>query len=374
MVETNESTVLIPAGAFIMGTDIESFYGTILKQCKYAKPDEAPIHGRHLEAYRIDKYPVTNTEYAVFVRETGHPPPSHWIKGEISPKDEDKPVIQVNWFDCQSYAEWIGKRLPTEAEWEKAARGPDGRIYPWGDIFNPDVRRSRFALNEDSIYFSSELTPIGTYDMNISPYGVCDIVGGVWEWTSDTYQSYTDSQKKQSQEKYISNNYVLRGGSWLEERDGTAERYYRCANRLYSPPDYMGDNIGFRCVQDIKFSSPKPVQIKIEQIEEYIQKKKLNHLHIIKKRSRKNSVIDTLIALSLILSSVWGSIRKPEWIFGGITFGIIGLGFLFTAGVNYWRLWYSMNRIRQFYSKKLKRNSQTNELDSQRKDECKPTF
>lgn len=374
MVESNNSTILIPSGAFIMGTDIESFYGSILDQCKYAKSDEAPFHARHLDAFRIDKYPVTNVEYAVFVRETGHPFPSHWINGDIVTEDENKPVIQVSWYDCQAYAKWIGKRLPTEAEWEKAARGPDGRIYPWGDIFNPEIRRSRFTLTDDSNYYSTDLTPIGMYTKNTSPYGVCDTVGGVWEWTSDTYQSYPESQKKLSEENYNPNNFVLRGGSWLEARDGTAERYYRCSNRLHSPPDYMGDNIGFRCAQDIQTNSPKPVQVKIEQIEEYIHKKKLNNLHVIKKCSRKNYIIDTFIALFLILSSVWGSIRKPEWIFGGITFGIIGVGFLFTAGVNFWRFWCSINKIRQIISRQDNPKSKKDEMDSFRKNELKTTL
>lgn len=373
MVEKNNSTVLIPSGAFIMGTDIEPFYGTILEQCKYAKLDEAPIHALFLDSFRIDKYPVTNAEYAVFVRETGHSSPIHWKNGDFSDNDKNKPVIQVSWYDCQAYAEWIGKRLPTEAEWEKAARGPDGRIYPWGDILNPHVRRTRFTLTDDSIYYSTELTPIGMYEKNKSLYGVCDTVGGVWEWTSDSYMSYPVSNNR-SQEDINPNNFVLRGGSWMEARYGTAERYYRCANRLHSPPEYMGDNIGFRCVQDIDTDTTEPVQVKIEQIEEYLHKKKLNNLNIIKKCSRKNGTTDTVIAIFLIISSVWGSIRKPEWIFGGITFGIIGVGFLFTAGVNFWRFWCSITKIRQIISRQDKRNSKNNELDSLRKNEVKPTL
>ena len=373
MVENDNSTVFIPSGAFIMGTDIEPFYGTILDQCRYAKLDEAPIHARHLDSYRIDKFPVTNAEYIIFVRETGHTPPTHWKNGDLLAKDENKPVIQVSWYDCQAYAEWIGKRLPTEAEWEKASRGPDGRIYPWGDILNPEVRKSRFTLTDDSNYYSTELNPVGMYKKNISPYGVCDTVGGVWEWTSESYMSYPESNNEDG--KNINpEHYVLRGGSWMEARDGTAQRYYRCANRLHSPPSFTGDNIGFRCVEDIEPKTVSPVQVKIEQVNEYIDKKKLNNLHIIKNRSRKNCIIDALISLFLIFSSIWGSIRKPEWILGGITFGIIGVGFLFTAGVNFWRFWCSSNKIRQIILRQHNLISKNDDLDSFRKNQFKPTL
>ena len=90
------------------------------------------MHVRFLEAYLIEQYPVTNAEYATFVQATNHPPPSHWKTGTFAPDDANLPVVQVSWYDSNEYAQWAGKRLPTEAEWEKACRGPDGRIYPWG--------------------------------------------------------------------------------------------------------------------------------------------------------------------------------------------------------------------------------------------------
>ena len=137
-----KKTVLIPQGAFIMGTDIEAFYGTALANSEHAKLDEAPMHVRFLGAYFIEQHPVTNTEYAVFVKETNHPPPAHWKNGDFAPEDANLPVVHVSWHDSNAYAQWAGKRLPTEAEWEKACRGPDGRIYPWGNVFVPDESES----------------------------------------------------------------------------------------------------------------------------------------------------------------------------------------------------------------------------------------
>ena len=133
----DQNAVLIPPCAFIMGTDAGPFYGTVLSQSKYAKPDEAPMHVVFLEPYRINRYPVTNGEYEAFVQTTGHPPPPHWKKGIVSPGETNLPVVHVDSYDAGECARWAGGRLPTEAEWEKAARGADDRIYPWRNEFEP---------------------------------------------------------------------------------------------------------------------------------------------------------------------------------------------------------------------------------------------
>ena len=141
--------ILIPPGAFIMGTDIEPFYGTALEQSRHAKLDESPIHAVTLPPYYIDRYPVTNAKYARFTQVTDYPPPAHWNGARLRNEEADLPVVGVNWHDAAAYAQWAGKRLPTEAEWEKAARGVDGRIYPWGDDFEPsDLQTRRTALKE----------------------------------------------------------------------------------------------------------------------------------------------------------------------------------------------------------------------------------
>ena len=133
--------IFIPPGAFIMGTDIEPFYGSALEQSKHAKLDESPIHAVNLAPYYIDRFPITNVEYERFIQSTDYPPPAHWHGARSRHEEVNLPVVGVNWHDATAYAQWAGKRLPTEAEWEKAARGVDGRIYPWGDNFGNYIRK-----------------------------------------------------------------------------------------------------------------------------------------------------------------------------------------------------------------------------------------
>lgn len=338
-----ENLKLIPQGAFIMGTDIEAFYGTALANSQHAKLDEAPMHVRFLEAYLIAQYPVTNTEYAAFVQETKHPPPPHWKNGNFAPEDANLPVVHVSWHDSNAYAQWAGKRLPTEAEWEKACRGPDGRIYPWGNVFVPDESESTETPAETLQILTASLTSVGVRPATVSPYGVGDAAGNVWEWTADWYQPYSDSNplKQGVDDK----QKALRGGSWLEVRDGTAERYFRCANRLHAPPDYAAGNIGFRCVHEVSPEQvTESVHVPVEPLADYVKQRKLSNLRLLQKRAEKNSLKDTLIAALLISGAVYGIAMKPELVLGGITAGIIGVGFLFSAGVNFWRRWCAVRR------------------------------
>lgn len=344
------NTVLIPSGAFIMGTDIEAFYGTALANSEHAKLDEAPMHVRFLEAYLIEQYPVTNAEYAVFVRETGHSPPSHWKNGNFTPEEANLPVVHVSWYDSNEYAQWANKRLPTEAEWEKACRGPDGRIYPWGNIFISEESESEETLPERSEVLTSHLTPIGVRPAIVSPYGLGEAVGNVWEWTADWYQSYPDTKKKKNERNLDDKHKTLRGGSWLEVRDGTAERYFRCANRLHAPPDYTAGNIGFRCVREAPPGQVASVHVPIEPLIDYIKQRKLSNLQLLQKRTEKNSLKDILIAVFLIGGAIYGITVKPELALGGATAGIIGVGFLCSAGVNFWRRWRAVKRAKQVAS------------------------
>ena len=338
-------TVIIPQGAFIMGTDIEPFYGTALVNAEHAKLDEAPMHIRFLKAYAIEQYPVTNAEYAAFVQATKHPPPTHWKNGQFTDEDADLPVVHVSWYDSNAYAKWAGKRLPTEAEWEKASRGPDGRIYPWGNTFVPDEPES----TETSQILTTHLTPVGTRPATASPYGIGETIGNVWEWTADWYQSYPDPKHKTSQQT-DGKHKTLRGGSWLEARDGTAERYFRCANRLHAPPDYNAKNIGFRCVREIPPGQAESLHVPIEPLVVYVKQKKLANLHLLQKRAQKNSLKDTLIAILLIGGATYCVVREPELVLGGTIVGIIGIGFLFSASVNFWRRWRASQRAKQVES------------------------
>lgn len=155
--------VLVDAGEFIMGRND----GPV---------DEQPERKVPLPAFYIDKFKVTNSHFAVFVEATGQPPPSHWPEGRIPVGQEDLPVVNVSWQDAAAYAKWAKKRLPTEQEWEKAARGPAGRLYPWGN--EPDVTMR---------VTDAELRPVGSSPSNVSPCGCYDMVSYPPEWTSSYY-------------------------------------------------------------------------------------------------------------------------------------------------------------------------------------------
>jgi formylglycine-generating enzyme required for sulfatase activity len=344
------NVVLIPQGAFIMGTDIEAFYGTALANSEHAKLDEAPMHIRFLEAYLIEQYPVTNAEYAAFVQETNHPPPPHWKNGDFAPEDANLPVVHVSWHDSRVYAQWAGKRLPTEAEWEKACRGPDGRIYPWGNLFVPDESESTETPVETSQTLTAHLTPVGVRPATVSPYGVGDAAGNVWEWTADWYQPYPDPKRPTLKQQVDDKHKALRGGSWLEVRDGTAERYFRCANRLHAPPNYAAGNIGFRCAREVPPEQAESVHVPVEPLADYVKQRKLSNLRLLGKRTQKNSFKDALIALLLIGAAIYGIVAKPELVLGAVTAGIIGVGFLFSASVNFWRRWRAVKRAKQVES------------------------
>ena len=366
--------VLIPPGAFIMGTDIEPFYGTILPQSTYAKLDEAPMHVVYLGPYLIDRYPVTNAEYETFVQATGHPKPPYWKEGKVPSDFANLPVVHVSWYDANAYAEWAGGRLPTETEWEKAARGADGRLYPWGNQFcNPSVNeadeetqgsggRKREIREEVEIrgkeredgraeksknnnprsnmvqILSSQLTPVGDRPDAASPYGVHEVAGNAWEWTSAWYQPYKANSHKDRD--YGKKHKVLRGSSWLEVRDETAKRYFRCANRLHAPPDYTASNIGFRCVRDIppEEAQAYPPQISVELLTKYVRQEQLKNLRTVFSCARRRCLQDLTIAAMLIGGGCYGMSIRRIAILGFMT-GIIGVGFLFSACVNFWRQW-----------------------------------
>jgi gamma-glutamyl hercynylcysteine S-oxide synthase len=242
-----DSTVLIPAGKFLMGTDL-----------KNTDAAAHPQHSVYLRAYRIDKYLVTNAQYARFIAATGHRPPSDWKNGKIQQGTLLYPVTLVNWYDAAAYAKWAGKRLPTEAEWEKAARGTDGRRWPWGNEMDPA------RLN--TYYNVGSATNVTAYANGVSPYGVFDMAGNVDEWVEDDFVPYkgTDAPADVFQGKVaqvldaedramkiadmvpVNRQYkVLRGGSWKGDPFSTASYH-----RDYSWPNYASDFYGFRCASD----------------------------------------------------------------------------------------------------------------------------
>jgi len=242
--------IQIPAGEFAMGSNLER-----------ADVQDRPQHAVSLPAYWIDKYPVTNAQYARFVAATSRRPPLHWKNNRIPQGENLHPVTMITWYDAVAYAKWAGKRLPTEAEWEKSGRGTDGRRWPWGNKMEPQ------RLN--TYYSVGSATNVNAYPAGASPYGVMDLAGNVDEWTADDFAPYpgTDAPADVFQGKVaratsdkdqamkvadmvpvtgVTGKYkVLRGGSWKGDPFSTS-LYHR--NPAWA--NYASDFYGFRCAAD----------------------------------------------------------------------------------------------------------------------------
>jgi formylglycine-generating enzyme required for sulfatase activity len=241
----------VPAGPFLMGSTDEQVQQAIKDGLDKQFADwERPQHTVELSEYSIGKYPVTNAEYQAFVREAGYQPPRHWDGDKYPEGKGDHPVVNVSWNNAVAYCQWLSEktgkpyRLPTEAEWEKAARGTDGRIYPWGNDWDPAKLNSAEGGARDT-------TPVGQYSpMGDSPYGCADMAGNVWEWCADWFDE-KEYQRRAASRTTVKDPTgpekgdlrVLRGGSWGALRDGA-----RAASRSGSYPNGAWDNPGFRVV------------------------------------------------------------------------------------------------------------------------------
>ena len=190
-----------------------------------ADPEDAPRPA--LEMVRVSsdleiaKYPLTNAQYRAFVQATGHRVPSHWEGGVIPEGKADHPVVHISWHDATACAAWYGCRLPTEAEWEQAATGGDGRTWPWGNEWD-DAKANTSEGN------ARDTTPVGSYPTGAAPCGALDMAGNVWEWCADWYD--TEEALR-----------VLRGGSW-----SNSANFARCAFRYGFDPDYRLISVGVR--------------------------------------------------------------------------------------------------------------------------------
>ncbi len=230
--------VLIPAGAFTMGGGPEGDF------------DEQPQRVIYLDAFYMDKHEVTNTDYERFAKMLKRPMPTipvfeddlNLLKG---PK---QPVVGVTWIDAFAYCKWAGKRLPTEAEWEKAARGENGQTYPWGDTFNQKLVNG--TGEEDGYKYSA---PVGSFERGRSPYGLYDMAGNVSEWVSDWYDQFYYKKApfknpKGPEEPDLTRVLVYRGGSYR-----SSAHDLRASKRFGGAHAERGEStVGIRCAKDLE--------------------------------------------------------------------------------------------------------------------------
>jgi formylglycine-generating enzyme required for sulfatase activity len=223
----------VPAGPFLIGSDSQ--------RDSKAKGDEFPQHEVMIEAFEIGVYPLTVAEYACFVQATSHAAPIDWGDQQRFP---DHPIVFISWYDLLDYTQWFAQvtggpwRPPTEAEWEKAARGDDGRIYPWGNTWDTTRANTREGGQRMT-------TPVGRYPAGVSPYGVHDMAGNVWEWTITAYKQYPyqASDGLEDLNRKAVSGRVTRGGSWNNYRQNT-----RAARRGLNTDTGSNRTIGARLV------------------------------------------------------------------------------------------------------------------------------
>lgn len=278
----------IPAGEFVRGSDATDTEG-LQQRYGFAAPlflDEHPKHAVTLPAFQIDTYEVTNAQYKAFVHATQRVPPQIWnemgyvfTEDQLQKKEEAElrtlatdvfrldmdtrtmskdallaamikqqqafdnyPAGGMTWFDAYAFCAWRGARLPSEAEWEKAARGADGREYPWGNNWDPKIAGTGDDVGQDEGF-----SPVGSFPKSASPYGVHDMAGNVWEWVQDWYDAYPKSDY--TSKDFGKKNKVIRGGSGGMGHYAISY-FYRASTRQNAEPEMQSDDVGFRCAKD----------------------------------------------------------------------------------------------------------------------------
>ena len=236
--------VLIPEGPFPMGVPHGDRDGG---------RDEYPRHDVFVNNFYIDKFELTNGRYLEFVKATKHRIPQNpknatrnlWEGDTITESLADRPVVNVDWADAQAYCQWAGKRLPTEAEWEKAAKGTADRRFPWGNV---EPTNKHLNFNQQWIG-EKTLMPVGSYELGKSPFGVYDMAGNVWEWVNDWYDAkyYEKSPAKNPTGPETGTKRVLRGSGWQNETPTV-----RIFTRVDSDPTIRNESTGFRCAMDAR--------------------------------------------------------------------------------------------------------------------------
>ena len=235
----NPGMVFIPGGEFSRGRTYD-WPDTRLVWYPNPLKDDTPVRKIYVDPFYMDEAEVTNERYSAFVKATRHRTPYHWRGGQVPAGAEKRPVVNVDWDDATAFCAWDGKRLPTEAEWERSCRGiAEGRMYPWGDA-NPNVKQAVFGLD-------SGAADVCTKEKNY--FGLCDIIGNVWEWTGDWYDrryyEVAPDRNPLGPDKGIYR--VVRGGSWFD----TPQLFLSCSYRSWTRQAERSPTIGFRCVKPI---------------------------------------------------------------------------------------------------------------------------
>ena len=256
--KTKEEMVLVPAGEFLMGSD--------KKTDRLAYRSEIPQRSVYLDAFMIGKYEVTALEYLKFVLATDRLPQLDWRYdgGNFQDTMAHHPIMHVNWYDADAYCKWAGKRLPTEAEWEKAARGVDGRLFPWGSEYAGPTRANfgRTGLSgpvrdrPERLLLYPPIISVDKYENALSPYGLYQTIGNVAEWVSDWYDQdyYKTAPGRNPKGPETGSQKAFRGGGWM---DSTTTM--RAAMRNGTDPKTKINWMGFRCAQDVKEGTASPV-------------------------------------------------------------------------------------------------------------------
>lgn len=255
-VEVIDNSTLQNSGVFLSANLPKTFIGTdgseylLVKSGTFPMGGKAGLHSnedpRHtveVGAFYISKHPVTNAQYYRFIKSKDFPPPAYWTQGKFPNKKAGHPVVGITWYDAQSYAAWVGGRLPTEAEWEKAASWDDNKQrkyrFPWGD----DFIKSRLNFTDSGL---RDTTPAGLYPQGASPCGALDMAGNTWEWTSTLMMDYPYVYNDGREDLNTKGFRAVRGGSWLAPLENIHMTY-----RNGEMPKFFSVDLGFRIVIDI---------------------------------------------------------------------------------------------------------------------------